>query len=61
MLQATSVRCPYCDAAFEALLDPSEAGDSYIQDCAVCCQPIRFLLALGDDGAVGVELQAEQD
>lgn len=61
MLETHTVDCPYCGAAFEALVDASEAGTDYIQDCEVCCQPIRFRLGLTDEGEVTLDVAAEQD
>lgn len=36
------VCCPHCGATFTAIIDTSEGSCSYIQDCEVCCAPIRF-------------------
>jgi hypothetical protein len=56
------VDCPYCGASFTALIDWSDAGSSYIQDCEICCQPIRFTLERGSDGGPGsVSVDCEQD
>jgi hypothetical protein len=33
--------CPYCAAEISMLLDPSDNGQPYIEDCEVCCRPIR--------------------
>ncbi|OSM05108.1 CPXCG motif-containing cysteine-rich protein [Magnetofaba australis] len=38
-----SVACPYCG---ESLFTQREAGlgnQEYIEDCHVCCRPIRFI------------------
>ncbi|MNJ61568.1 hypothetical protein D3C77_573620 [compost metagenome] len=37
-------RCPYCGEPAEALLDLSVDDQDYVEDCPVCCQPIRFVL-----------------
>ncbi|MGB0777660.1 MAG: CPXCG motif-containing cysteine-rich protein [Flavobacteriaceae bacterium] len=34
--------CPFCAAEVSVLLDPSVAQSSYIEDCEVCCRPLRF-------------------
>lgn len=52
-MDETDVECPYCGESFIALVDWSEGETSYIQDCEVCCQPIRFHLNPGLDGADG--------
>ena len=39
-----TVWCPYCGEQIDVLLDPSEAGQEYTEDCQVCCRPIIFRL-----------------
>lgn len=34
--------CPYCLAQISMLLDASLSQQSYIEDCEVCCNPIRI-------------------
>ncbi len=35
-------KCPYCFERISMLLDLSEDGQQqYVEDCEVCCQPIR--------------------
>ena len=34
------IDCPYCGERIGVLLDPSEAGQTYTEDCQVCCRPI---------------------
>lgn len=33
--------CPYCGAAISMLLDLSVDRQDYVEDCEVCCRPIR--------------------
>ena len=41
--------CPYCGEPITMLLDLSEDGEQdYIEDCEVCCRPIRVRLATAD-------------
>lgn len=42
--------CPYCGERIELLLDPSQVGETYIEDCEVCCRPIR--VTVSNDSAV---------
>lgn len=44
-----SIDCPYCGASFTTLLDTSGGACDYIEDCAVCCQPIEFQLYFDED------------
>ena len=40
---ADALTCPYCGEPLETFVDgePGEAQE-YIEDCAVCCRPVRF-------------------
>jgi hypothetical protein len=31
-------------------VEPTSEPQNYIQDCSVCCRPIQFDVALGEDG-----------
>ena len=33
--------CPYCWARISMLLDLSAGAQTYVEDCEVCCRPIR--------------------
>ena len=52
-LTETPITCPYCGESIEILVDPSEVGDEYTEDCQVCCQPI-IMRADPMDGSVAV-------
>jgi hypothetical protein len=36
------VVCPHCGEAFSVQFDTSQAEQSLIEDCAVCCRPIEL-------------------
>lgn len=60
MLDTQQISCPYCWESIEILVDPSVDEQDYIEDCEVCCRPIRFLVRVeGDD--VYVEALHEDD
>lgn len=42
-LSPRRVRCPYCDAPFDLLLDPSQGSQLTWEDCHVCCAPIQLV------------------
>lgn len=50
-LQLRTVQCPYCGEPFETVVDFSAGSTSYIEDCAICCQPIEFTLEVANEGA----------
>ena len=49
------VQCPYCGELIDLEVDSSEGGQSYIEDCSVCCRPIEVRLTwCGDDWSLEV-------
>ncbi|WP_421910261.1 CPXCG motif-containing cysteine-rich protein [Parahaliea mediterranea] len=42
-------------------MDQQDAGDQYIEDCQVCCQPIVFTLMIDEAGEPTLTVQAEND
>ena len=48
------IQCPYCGESISVLIDPTEAGMNYIEDCQVCCRPIEFLVVEDFDGSITV-------
>lgn len=54
-LGESTIYCPYCGEPNRVLLDPSEAGQTYIEDCQVCCRPIVFVMDSAGDVAVFTE------
>ncbi len=59
-LTETTIYCPYCGEPIQILLDPSDVGDEYIEDCQVCCRPIVMSVWEDTDG-LGVAVRAEGD
>jgi hypothetical protein len=43
--------CPYCWEQISMVLDTSVKGQTYVEDCEVCCNPIEVTYAV-QDGAV---------
>ena len=60
-LQENVVSCPYCGESIDVLIDQQEAGQQYIEDCQVCCQPIVFKVTLDIEGQLSVSVQTEND
>ena len=52
-LRWLEVQCPYCGEDFEVRVDPSEEGQSMIQDCQVCCKPVQVAVEV-EEGEVEV-------
>ena len=61
MLDSVSLRCPFCGERFEALVDASEGGADYVEDCPVCCRPINMHLRTGEDGEIaGLDVDRDE-
>lgn len=50
MLEETAVACPYCGETITILVDLSAGDQHYIEDCAVCCQPIDIAVDVDAQG-----------
>jgi len=62
LLQSLRDHCPYCGEPIELLIDASAGAQQYVEDCAVCCQPMR-VEAVPDFAGAGttVRLRREDD
>ena len=40
--------CPYCWEEISMVLDTSVRGQTYVEDCEVCCHPIEVRYAVED-------------
>ena len=59
MLEPVTVQCPYCWEPIEILVDCSVEAQDYVEDCAVCCQPILLRVSVGPGGEPGVTAERE--
>jgi hypothetical protein len=53
----SSIQCPHCGELTDTFVDASvDERQEYVEDCVVCCRPIRFIVSWSDaDGAHRVE------
>ncbi len=47
-----NVTCPSCWEQHEVTIDTTAEERSFIEDCTVCCNPMRIEFALDSHGAV---------
>ena len=40
--------CPYCGQSISMLFEEAYGGQSYIEDCEVCCNPIQISYEVQD-------------
>jgi hypothetical protein len=54
-----TVSCPYCAELIEISIDPGSGTEQdYVEDCQVCCQPLRVNVHYADDGRAQVAVSA---
>ena len=51
------IRCPFCAESMTVLVDASAGSQSYIEDCQICCQPMR--VSFDADGGELRELRVD--
>lgn len=53
--------CPHCGEPLDVFVDPGGGEhQDYVEDCAVCCRPIRFVAVRDEDsGEYDVRVDAE--
>jgi hypothetical protein len=42
MIEEHFFQCPYCWEQISMLLDFTSGGQSYVEDCEICCNPISI-------------------
>jgi len=59
--KAVEVDCPYCGETIELLVDASQSEQDYVEDCQVCCRPMKVHAVVDDDGAPEVQVSQEDE
>ncbi len=52
--------CPYCWEGISILVDNSVSSQETVEDCEVCCQPMRLLIEVDGD-QIQVDAKREDD
>ena len=55
------VNCPYCGESLEIVIDASVRHQAYIEDCQVCCKPIKLSIRIGDEGEPSIDARGEDE
>jgi len=50
MLEEHFFTCPYCWEQISVMVDLSAGGQTYVEDCEVCCNPISISYDADEDG-----------
>ena len=48
LIQEWTVQCPYCGADNTLSIEPLSEPQDYVEDCEVCCQPMRIRVRVAD-------------
>ncbi len=59
LIDTRTISCPHCGEEIEIVIDASEATQSYIEDCSVCCRPISITVSA--DGGEVLDVDAAAD
>ena len=54
------IRCPYCAESITVFVDPSQAEQSYVEDCTVCCRPIEIRATCDPDSGELLSVRASR-
>lgn len=55
MIEDHSFTCPWCWQTVTMVLDLSDPSQDYVEDCEVCCRPIRIRVQAEDGELIGFE------
>jgi len=58
MLEPAEVACPHCGELHPLMVDTSEGDADYIEDCHVCCRPLRIIVQCEPGEIAGIEVEA---
>jgi len=61
VLTEQQIYCPYCGEGIEVLVDPGDAGTTYVEDCQVCCRPIVLAALLDHGGELTLHVKHEDE
>ena len=59
MQEPADITCPFCWEELTILLDLSIPEQDYIEDCQVCCRPIRVRYTSEDGVLTLIEVQQD--
>ncbi|CAM3752896.1 CPXCG motif-containing cysteine-rich protein [Parendozoicomonas haliclonae] len=60
-LKTQVIACPNCGENIQILVNAEDEGDTYIEDCQVCCSPINITVTLDDDENIHVLVRSEDE
>ncbi|MBT8083934.1 MAG: CPXCG motif-containing cysteine-rich protein [Woeseia sp.] len=58
-LHEKPVRCPYCGERMHIVIDTSAGDQAYIEDCQICCRPMRVEFACSDNEILFLQVSGD--
>ncbi len=58
LIQGQAATCPHCWEPITLSLDLSVSGQSYIEDCPVCCKPLIVSYSAANGEITGFSVEA---
>lgn len=53
------IHCPFCGESMHILIDTSAGDQSYIEDCQVCCRPMRVDFTCDDSEILSLHVSSD--
>ncbi len=60
-LKSMAIICPNCGENIRILVNAEDEGDTYIEDCEVCCSPINITVLIDEYDQLSVEVSSDSD
>ncbi|UJF18292.1 CPXCG motif-containing cysteine-rich protein [Vibrio sp. SS-MA-C1-2] len=60
-LTEKTIYCPYCNEEQTVVVDSSDIGNEYIEDCQICCKPIVFSINIDEQEQVCISVRDENE
>ena len=57
LIDEVNVDCPYCGESITLVVDLSVPEQDYVEDCFVCCRPIRVICRADGGTFAGIEVE----
>lgn len=58
-LPEARIHCPFCGEALTIVIDTSAGDQAYVEDCQVCCRPMRIAFTTGNGELLDVQVSCE--
>ena len=61
LIETINLQCPYCWEFIDVTIDCSAGDQDIIEDCEVCCKPVRLIISCNDTTLPNVKAEREND